>query len=191
MPGYQPTMSKLDQELFNAAFRLDIETAKSCLEQGACAQRLDAEGCNSLHVIALASSKESTYENRLEMVRFLIAAGMDLNARNHSGYSPLMIAAINRQPLTLKAFLTFNPSLDGALHKACEVSENIQVVQLLVEKGANPLELDADNMTVLQRIKSAWGGPDYKVLAFIEAAKLQAQTKPLSSSTDQKSGIRL
>jgi len=85
-------------------------------------------------------------ENQLDILSFLIQQGCDINQADDSGMTPLHAAAINNNVKAVEILLSANAEVDiedkfGNTPLAQAVfscKEDIAVVKLLFERGANP-----------------------------------------------------
>jgi ankyrin repeat protein len=133
---------------------------RAILEAGADVNRQTQEGYTALHC-AIDVNGEATY-NSEEVIGILVAAGADLKARQHYGWTPLLRAVVEGTAAEVKALLAagadpnetmpfdtlppFNAgrtTLMGALtNPAAEV-----VVEALLHAGADPFRADGNGVT--------------------------------------------
>lgn len=146
-------------ELIEAAKNGDIPTVKRLLEEGA-----DIEFKDPLYesTALMYASQESNRKGSLDMVKFLLDAGADVNASNKSQLTSLMFAAKdsnNSSSLdTVKLLLDYGANVNAAskqgltsLMKASEYSNttsSLDTVKLLLDYGAD-IDADIDGLTSL------------------------------------------
>ncbi|CDZ75784.1 Phosphocholine transferase AnkX [Legionella massiliensis] len=113
---------------------------------------------NPLHLLAEKNESPKSKgqaENSQVLAQNLIEKGFDLNQKDQSGLTPLMLACSNGNMGLAQLFLNKNAELDSlgpnnitALHMAA-LSGNLDLVQLLVEKGADCNKVNSSNETPL------------------------------------------
>jgi ankyrin repeat protein len=103
-----------DEEFSEACFRADIERALALIASVDPGWRSPASGWSLLHV--------AVEHGHAEVVRGLVAAGVDIEATDHSGWTPLCLAV--------------DADIDGAAQ--AEVPCALTMTRLLLELGANP-----------------------------------------------------
>lgn len=108
-------MGSADSKLKNAIENDEINKVQKLLQKGFDINK----GINKEHNTCLIYA---SYKNRLEIVRFLLEKGADVNACNNEGFTALMYASRNN---------------------------NFEVVCLLLEKGANVNKYNFYNCTAL------------------------------------------
>jgi ankyrin repeat protein len=104
-------------------------------------------------------------EGRLDAVQWLFNHGADINVRREGLRTPVHIAATNRRPQVLKMLIEHNADIHvrsifgySPLHLAASSTvperDHVDVMQVLLDHGADPNALDDDNSTPLHH--SSW-----------------------------------
>jgi ankyrin repeat protein len=135
-----------DRPLIMAVSNLKPRMAKALLDWGADVNGRDVFGGAALHYAA--------DRNDTEAIAFLLAAGADINAQNHNGYTPLMTAATRLGgEEAVKALLDAGADPDiknnqgrAALHMAA--GHSVKIIHLLAEAGAHMYSADNNGVTV-------------------------------------------
>ena len=105
-------------ELLHAAFEGRLEDVERLVDEGIDVNYSDAQSGNtSLHLASM--------EENLDIVRYLISKGADLNQKNGYGLTPLQ-------------------------EVCCEVPHSIELVDLLISSGSNVDELSNNQNTALE-----------------------------------------
>jgi len=96
----------------------------------------------------------------LDAVQFLLASGADINLVDDEGRTPLHVAVVGATPgneHVVWALLEARAGVNIAdihgntpLHAAAESGSNTQIVQMLLEAGADPAAVNADHMTAFE-----------------------------------------
>ena len=160
--------------LVSACLRRNIDVIKALLASKADPNKVDEEGFTLLSMIISSAGKELTSKlgglfetnsfpltelqnavNELEIIKLLIAAGVDLDLCTSSGDTAL-IQAIQSNNLPVahlliksKADLNIQGKYEEtALHEACSL-QNAELVETLLKNGANPNIQDFDKNTSL------------------------------------------
>ncbi len=119
-PVCYPVVNKeADTKLWDAAMTGDVERVKQALAAGAEIEALDTRSSKT----GRRAMNWAAYHNRTEVLRYLIARGAQLNATNHSGFSPL--------------------------HHAVE-NQALEAIQLLLQAGADKTIPNRRGVTPLQ-----------------------------------------
>lgn len=133
------------------------EVVAYLVERGANVQAVTANSQSALH---FACGK-----GHLEVVKLLVeGAGAPLNTRDRFGYTPFIRAVLANREAVVEYLLTVSKAgkidLDGkdklgnsALHIACE-EENLRMVQLLLEAGADVKATNGEGRTPLEGVTS-------------------------------------
>lgn len=132
------------------------EVVAYLVERGANVQAVTANSQSALH---FACGK-----GHLEVVKLLVeGAGAPLNTRDRFGYTPFIRAVLANREAVVEYLLTSEKhriDLDGkdklgnsALHIACE-EENLRMVQLLLEAGADVKATNGEGRTPLEGVTS-------------------------------------
>jgi len=98
---------------------------------------------------------QAAKENDLNQIITLISQGAEINAKDHRGYSPLMLAVYSGQKEATRLLLSMgadpnsvdnggNSVLMGASFKG-----HIEIVEILVESGADPRMINASGMRAI------------------------------------------
>jgi len=79
------------KRLYDAAFRHDVDTVEFLLSVGCRACEIDERGRTALHGICWQGEYSDPYTNAAceQIIRALVAAGADVNARDEGGHTPL------------------------------------------------------------------------------------------------------
>lgn len=150
MPYQQPALHRACLDGHTNLVRDLLETdARSDLNVA------DADGRMPLHWAA-------TSDANLDMVAFLGGAGpLDINARDHSGWTPLMIAASAGALRVVQWLLAHDADVHAgntkgitALHYASS-KNHVDIVRTLLEAGADVNALDGAKQRPLHRAASA------------------------------------
>lgn len=156
------------------------ECVRSLLNAGADLGKTDNDGLAALHYAAQgidpasevmreylrrAGSELSSSEERCEVIRQLIQAGMDANIRDRIEKTPLMLAsdlAVVRTLLENGGALPNAVDLYGnaVIHHAALMGRNSSVICMLYKAGANPLLLNRWRLTPadVARVRTPWHG---------------------------------
>ncbi|KAH9401272.1 hypothetical protein TYRP_002868 [Tyrophagus putrescentiae] len=132
------------------------EVVAYLVERGANVQAVTANSQSALH---FACGK-----GHLEVVKLLVDNGCSLNTRDRFGYTPFIRAVLANREAVVEYLLTVSKAgkidLDGkdklgnsALHIACE-EENLRMVQLLLEAGADVKATNGEGRTPLEGVTS-------------------------------------
>lgn len=155
----------------------------NCLEAGAdLGARLDVEESTPLH-LAARHSKDPT------VIKALLNAGADLNARNKSNATPLHFAAMNECPAIITALLNAgaNPNADNRytppLHCASRYNRNPAVLLALLNAGA---DLDIPNTRDRQNRTPLHYATQYNQNLAVVTALLNAGADPNARTKDGK-----
>ena len=107
----------------------------------------NTEGNTLLHL--------ACYENNVEIVRFLLKNGADINKEDKNGFTPLYLACYENNVEIVRLLLEKDADInkedkDGntPLHVAC-YENNVEIVRLLLEKDADINKEDKDGITPL------------------------------------------
>jgi ankyrin repeat protein len=127
--------------LMIASNRGDLEMMDYLISKGADVNMMDNDGYNAL--IKVMTSEAS---NKIEVVKKLLDSGADINFRAGDGTTAL-IRAVYFKNTELVRFLIDNGALvdvsdsrgDTALHQGVIMGAGEDIINLLIENGANPL----------------------------------------------------
>jgi ankyrin repeat protein len=142
--------NNLDEELFSAFEKKNIEKAKELIDKGANINYQKNDGRT-----ALSMASDMGLEPQVELVDFLLKNGADVNIPDDSGYAPLHystrigswikiteLLVKNGADVNAKQFLGLTP-----FHFAAETG-SLKLVKFLIENGA-----DTSDKTVLRHAK--------------------------------------
>ena len=98
-------------------------------------------------------------DGQIDRVRELLDEGVDINAKNNTGYTPLIYACLNGHVNIATLLLDRDALIDEksdytgntALHWAAS-NGNMDICELLVSRGADPMAVNNDNQTQLDLI---------------------------------------
>jgi len=124
--------------LMKAASVGDLEITKLLIQKGANINDTDADGLTALHYLTSGNGNN-------EVLKYLIQCNADINAKSRSEKTPLMNAAANEFYYITQTLLENGAEINAqdkngltALMMAVQKYHNINVVKLLIEKGADP-----------------------------------------------------
>lgn len=154
-----------------AAFRRPV--AELLVEHGANLRARNRRGAEPLHYAADANHSDPTA--RAETIEYLLSAGADPNALDHSGVAPLHRAVRTRSLPAVRALLDGGakprgPNKAGStpLHLAVQTTgrggsgsqharaQQTGIIRLLLKRGARPSDKDGRGKQVLQAATSEW-----------------------------------
>jgi len=141
------------------------------------AKAADADGSTALHHAAGFGT--------VETMRFLIANGANVNAENRRKSTPLLwaIGDIGKVKVLLAAGANPNAAIsDGrsALHQACFIENNLEVIQTLLANGADP---NKKNLAGFTPLSLASGRGDVAAMRLLLAAGANAKTVASTGAT--------
>ena len=110
----------------------------------------------------------------MEGIYRALKSGTDINAKNKEGQSALSLAVFWRQKDAVKALLEKEADINSSngsdqntpLHMATFVAD-AELVELLLEYGANPLAKNTRNETPLAVVRGEWSSELEGVYKFI------------------------
>lgn len=187
MAGYVAGMSVDEQILFLAAKTKDIDALSGALANGARAGLRDAEEKTPLHVFAeeplpLSLLSLDGADPSLAAIERLIAAGCPLNARSRSGATALATAAMAGSFSIVKTLHELGASLDDAMHYVAARTRCSKMIPFLASLGADPEELNAEGVSVLDAALGCWGGPIPGMVAAIESEIIRAHSSKTANA---------
>ncbi|WMC11642.1 ankyrin repeat domain-containing protein [Oceanimonas pelagia] len=149
-----------EQQLRAAAIKGDAERIVTLLEQGAGLESRDDDGRTALML--------ATRHNRVEAARVLIAAGADVNAKDHIHDSPYLYAGASGYNDILALTLAHGADLAStnryggtALIPAAERG-HVDTVNMLIAAGVNVDHINRLHWTALmEAIVLGQGGPEH------------------------------
>ncbi len=127
-----------------------VEMVRLLLQRGADARFATPEGYTALHYIADYMWGGDDADLSRELVRILVAAGADIEARNHYGWTPLLRAVMEGSVAEMQALLAHGADADAVYpdHSMPEFSRGMtalinaaydpEKVALLIAHGADP-----------------------------------------------------
>ncbi|WP_299522996.1 ankyrin repeat domain-containing protein [Winogradskyella sp.] len=176
-----------------------LETYQFLESKGIAINVVGSGGKNPLHNIAYDSED-------LDLFKFFIENGVDINLQDENGHSPFINAA-SRNSLDVVTFLLqyvkdINMvNTDGRSALAMAVSRNdIEVVNFLLKKGANVSTIDKEGNSLVYELLNNYRSNDtatfdakLKLLteAGLEMSKVQGQGKTLYHLAIEKNNIDL
>jgi ankyrin repeat protein/uncharacterized caspase-like protein len=100
--------------------------------------------------------------NDIKLVRLALKyqSATEVTSRNHSNFTPLMIAIEQQKPELVRLLLEFGANANSRAADPLGLSplmlavekDNIELVSLLLDKGANPKAIDRQGRSVIQRL---------------------------------------
>ncbi len=150
----------MSYELFESLDEGDIDTAKKLISEGEDIYRItENDKWSYLHIILT----EMVEKTPIESIRFLIDQGLDVNAIDSGGYTPLLYAVRQRNVEGIRLLLENgadklieNENQDGvsALRMVfLNKPNNYDIVKLLLEFGASPDTKNKNGKTVRERLQ--------------------------------------
>jgi len=152
--GADPNMALPSGEtpLMAAAGRGNVETVRALLKGGANPDAAETNGGHTALMFALS-------QRHTGVVEALIQGGANVNLAAKSGFSPLMFASQQNDTesgrLLVKAGAQSNHAQPGSGMTALLVASsmaNVQMVDLLLDSGANPNAADANGYAALHKV---------------------------------------
>ncbi|MBL7471733.1 ankyrin repeat domain-containing protein [Robertkochia sediminum] len=141
-----------------AALKNHVDVAKLLIEYGA---NVNEQKNIKEHTILgyACSSKDAS----LEMVKLLVENGADIDKSNHLNFTPLMRAVASGKIDIVEYLITKNANINAQtdfgryspLHYACS-RNNMQIVELLLENGANPDMKDKNNLRPIDKLQNEY-----------------------------------
>lgn len=169
------TQDELNQQLFTASQKRNVDKIECCLQQGAEINGRDPAGWTALHYAAR--------QGVLEAVEFLLDNGADINSKNNAGYTPLLHAVQNGHFNCIKYFVEHGANLDekingqNVLHRAI-VHNYIPCVKYFIALGIDPLAKDDNGGDAMDFArKYALGEVFFMVDAYYQSHKLHEMIK--------------
>jgi ankyrin repeat protein len=166
-----------DTPLHIAAAAYHLELAKALVANGAAARARNRRGAEPLHYAADGSPGSEHWDPAAQrgVIEYLIAAGADPNALNNSGVAPLHRAVRKRCSAAVSALIEngANPRLmnkrgstplhlavqsTGSSDSGTDAAKEQQrlIIDLLLQHGARPTDVDANGKTVADAASSDW-----------------------------------
>ena len=148
--GQEGAQQEAARRLYTASLVGDVEGAQSALETSGVESSLDRKGSSALHLAAV--------EGHLNLVKFLVEQGAEVEVTNNDGFTPLHAAAAKGYMEIVKFLVEQGAGIevtsnDGStpLHMAAE-NDHIEIVEFLVVKRGAQLEVtNNDGQTPLCR----------------------------------------
>ena len=157
------------------------------LAAGADATQASEEGYTPLHLVADYTFRSFDAEGTAEIVRALVEAGRDLEARQHWGWTPLMRAICEGDAVEASALLAAgadpNTRNEGPRSGYCQARDTAllaalaepEKVSLLLRHGADPSLVDAEGTGPLERAR------DQHSQAVRRLAEREAEGRPVNA----------
>ena len=125
-----------------------------------------------------------------------LAKGVQVDARDDSGESPLAIAALSGQAAAAKFLLEEGADVNGrnnegntALHSASFLGR-LNIVQLLVQKGSAVNAINQDGVTALDVTSEPWNDDIHEAVVFV-GGLLQLKIDPAQVKSDRPKAVAL
>src|SRR5690554_934487 len=136
-----------------AALENSVDAAKLLIEYGA---NVNEQKSKKDHTIL--GNACSSIDGSLEMVKLLVENGADIEKANHLKFTPLMKSVASGKIEIVKYLISKNANINAQtdfrgyspLDYACS-RNNMQMVELLLENGANPNLKDKDSLRPIDR----------------------------------------
>jgi len=124
------------QSIHCAALEGHLEVVKYLLENGADINAKNSDGYQPIHC--------AVFEGHLEVVKYLLENGADINAKDNVGKTPLYHAVYDCNMECIKYLILQGADVNistedniSPLHIAIKKNTDLEIIQLLVEAGAN------------------------------------------------------
>ncbi|MEB3294064.1 MAG: ankyrin repeat domain-containing protein [Synechococcales bacterium] len=153
-----------------AAAKGSRETLKLLLAKGIDINETDQDGNSLLHVVARTGS--------LENIQFLLAKGANIHAKNKEGKTVLHWSATSNSLEAMKLLIAKGAELDvsdNSLLLAAVSSGSEQIVQFLLEKGANVNGVSRSGETALHAAIGSSNSPKLIALLLDKGANINAK----------------
>ena len=134
----------------------NIDIIRLLIENGADVNAKDGDGRTLLMIAAYNDDKN------IDIIRLFLDMGLDINAKDKDGETPLMRAAREGNIDIARLLVEKGADIDAkdnddhtALWYASICVGSIGIVQLLLEKGANPENIQADRTEIAELLEKA------------------------------------
>jgi ankyrin repeat protein len=167
--GDKPTAVDQLRPLVRAALRGELAAFEQALHE-ALEQKIDirtAENADRWNLLHRALVSVMQMPNP-QIIRRIIEAGVDVNARDRNGYTPLHFAARSKATLAIAVLLDANAEIDPVddkgltplRHTLLKKPYSREATELLLERGANKLARPPDGASVEEYVKIIAHGAD-------------------------------
>ena len=160
--------------LMYAAMAARTSTVKLLIDAGADVTQVDLKGRNSLHIAIEHFSPlfdQAPSPENLQLIRYLLELGIDVNTQNGSGDSALILASKKGIVPFVEILIAFGAATDisnysglSPLMLAAE-GKHLEVVQILIFAGADVNAVDEGGVSVLVRAAGDGGTETVEFLA--------------------------
>jgi ankyrin repeat protein len=146
MPTAPMPLNKTDEDFLRAAFNGNLAQVEATVAKGA---DVNLSGPKKRTALILAASN-----GHQSVVEFLVGKGADVNARDSDGQSPLLLASKRSFNETAKYLIENGADVNAQTKKKrvsslmlAAVWDNVELVQLLLDHGADPSLTDVFGRT--------------------------------------------
>lgn len=119
----------INEKLINSIYNEDLEQVKECLAKGA--------NVNYISPLGEIPLREATIKNNLELVKFLVSKGADVNLYDDNDFSSLMIAARYEKSYDIAKYLIDK----GADVNAKTTDKRNTALTVAIRNNSNPQKI--------------------------------------------------